>query len=77
MSNPILIHINRKYHIPLDSIIKIVQKKHGSIYVYFNDGKSTRPKIAISKQGMSNLLTVINTTRIMQGKPPILAIYEK
>jgi hypothetical protein len=77
MNNPILIHINRKYHVPLDQIIKIVQKKHGSVYVYFNDGKSQRPKIAIAKQGMSNLLTIINTAHIMQGKQPILGIYEK
>jgi hypothetical protein len=76
MGNPILIHVNRKFHIPLDSIIKIVQKKHGSIYVYFMDGKSARPKIAISKQGLTNLLMVINTTRVMRGEKPILAIKE-
>jgi hypothetical protein len=77
MLNQTLIHIHRKLKLPLDSIIKVVQKRHGSIYVYYNDGKSVRPKIAIAKQGMSNLLTIINTARIMQGKQPILGIYEK
>lgn len=77
MSNPILIHVNRRFHIPLDSIVKVVQKKHGSIFVYFNDGKSARPKIAIAKQGLSNLLMVINNTKIMRGERPILAIIEK
>jgi hypothetical protein len=77
MSNPILIHVNRKFHIPLDNILKIVQKKHGSVYVYFNDGKSQRPKIAVAKQGLSNLLTIINTSLIMRGFKPILAIIEK
>ena len=77
MSNPILIHVNRKYHIPLDSIVKVVQKRHGKVYVYFNDGKSARPKIAIAKQGLSNLLMIINTTRIMRGQKAILAIIEK
>ena len=77
MSNPILIHVNRKFHIPLDNILKIVQKRHGKVYVYFNDGKSERPKIAIAKQGLSNLLTVINTTRVMRGERPILAVIEK
>jgi len=75
MSSPI-IHLNRKYHVELDKIIKIVQKKHGSVYVYFNDGKSERPKIAIAKQGLSNLLMVINTSRVMRGQKPILAIKE-
>ena len=77
MSNQPLIHINRKYHVPLDQIVKIVQKKHGSIFVYFMDGKSERPKIAIAKQGLSNLLIVINNTKIMRGEQPILAIIEK
>jgi hypothetical protein len=77
MINPILVHINRKYHIPLDNIVKVVQKRHGSVYVYFNDGKSQKPKIAVAKQEMSNLLTVINTARIMQGKQPLLGFYEK
>lgn len=75
MSSP-LIHINRKYHIELDNIVKIKKKKHGSIYVYFNDGKSSRPKIAIAKTEMAQLLTVINTSKIMRGQKPLIAIYE-
>jgi hypothetical protein len=77
MNNPILIHIHRKLKLPLDSIIKVVQKKHGSIYVYYNDGKSERPKIAIAKTTMSNLLNIIATHKIMRGERPILGIYEK
>ena len=76
MSNPIIIHVNRKFHISLDSIIKIVQKRHGSVYVYFNDGKSARPKIAKSTQDIGNLLTIINTYRLMRGEKPILGIKE-
>jgi hypothetical protein len=76
MNQP-LIHIHRKLKLPLDSIIKVVQKKHGSIYVYYNDGKSARPKIAIAKTTMSNLLNIIATHKIMRGERPILGIYEK
>jgi len=77
MQNSPTIHVNRKCHIPLDSIVKIVQKKHGSVYVYFNDGKSQKPKIAVAKQGMSNLLTIVNTSKIMRGQKPLLGIYEQ
>ena len=76
MNNPILIHVNRRFHIPLDKIIAVKKKKHGSVYVYFNDGKSERPKIAVAKMELSNLLTVINTARIMSGQKPLLAIKE-
>jgi hypothetical protein len=75
MNQP-LIHIHRKLKLPLDSIIKVVQKKHGSIYVYYNDGKSVRPKIAIAKQDAGSLLTIINTYKIMAGNRPILLIKE-
>lgn len=77
MLNPIVIHVNRKFHISLDSIVKIVQKKHGSVYVYFNDGKAKRPKIAVSKQEMSNLLMIINNARIMRGQKALLGTIEK
>jgi len=77
MSNPIKIHINRLFHVPLDSIVKIIQKKHGSVYVYFMDGKSEKPKIAVAKTDMGSLLTIINTHKIMQGQKPLLGIYEK
>lgn len=76
MVNPILIHVNRKFKIPLESIIKIVQKRHGKVYVYFNDGKSARPKIAIAKQDAGSLLTIINTYLLMRGNKPILLIKE-
>jgi hypothetical protein len=76
MSNPILIHVNRKFHIPLDNILKIVQKRHGKVYVYFNDGKSARPKIAIAKQDAGSLLTIVNTYKLMRGNRPILLIKE-
>ena len=72
-----LIHLNRKYHVELDSILSVTQKRWGSIWVAFIDEKSKKPKIAIAKQGLSNLLTVINTTRIMRGQKAILAIIEK
>jgi len=62
--------------VPLDQIIKVVQKKHGKIYVYFNDGKSERPKIAIAKQELSNLMMVINTSKLMRGEKQLTAIKE-
>lgn len=76
MANPILIHVNRKFHIPLDKIIAVKKKKHGSVYVYFNDGKSERPKIAVAKQDAGTLLTIINTYKIMGGQKPLLLIKE-
>jgi len=76
MNSPI-IHINRKYHIELDNILSVTQKRWGSIWVAFIDNKTKKTKIAIAKQGLANILTVINTTRIMRGKKPILAIIEK
>jgi hypothetical protein len=76
MTNPIKIHINRRFHVPLDSIVKIVKKKHGSIWVYFNDGKSEKPKIAVAKTDIGSLLTIINTYLLMSGKKPMVGIYE-
>ena len=76
MSSPI-IHINRKYHVELDAILSVTQKRWGSVWVAFIDPKTKKKKIAIAKQGLSNLLTIINTTRIMRGQKPILAIIEK
>lgn len=75
MNRP-LIHVNRKFHIPLDSIVKIVQKRHGKIYVYFNDGKSARPKIAIAKHELSNLMMIINTSKLMRGEKQLIVIKE-
>lgn len=76
MSSPI-IHINRKYHVELDTILSVTQKRWGSIWVAFTDPKTKKKKIAIAKQGLSNLLMIINTTRIMRGQKAILAIIEK
>ncbi len=76
MNSPI-IHINRKYHIGLDNILSVTQKRWGSVWVEFTNPKTNKKKIAIAKQGLSNILTVINTARIMSGKKPLLAIIEK
>jgi hypothetical protein len=76
MSNPILIHINRKYHIPLDNIISVTQKKWGRVWVEFIDPKTKQKKIAIAKQDAGSLLTIINTYLIMRGNRPILLIKE-
>jgi len=76
MNQP-LVHLNRKYHVPLDSIISITQKKWGRIWVAFIDPKTKQKKIAIAKQGMSNLLTIVNTSKIMRGQKPLLGIYEQ
>jgi hypothetical protein len=70
------IHINRRFKIHLDKIIKIVQKKHGSIYVYYKDDKYERPKIAIAKSDINHLVTVINTYKVMRGEQLILVVYE-
>lgn len=59
MANPILIHVNKKYHIPLVSIIKVKQKKHGSVYVYYKD-KNNQTKIAISKYDGKTMIGLIN-----------------
>jgi hypothetical protein len=77
MTNPIYIHINRKYKVPLDSIISVTQKRWGSIWVKYRDFKTNKTKIAIAKNSMSNLLMIINNYRCMAQKTPILAIYEK
>jgi hypothetical protein len=75
MSNPI-IHINRKYKIPLNDIICIKQKKRG-IYVQFVDKKTKMTFYAIYKGELSNLLIVINTALLMRGDKPMLAVKEK
>lgn len=76
MSNPILIHVNRKFHVELDSIIKVVKKRHGSTYVYFLDKKTQKVKIAVAKQDIGTLLMIINTYHLMHGKKQIAGIYE-
>lgn len=76
MSSPI-IHINRKFHVELDSIISVTQKPWGRIWVKFLDTKTKKPKIAIAKQEIINLMCVINTTRLMRGLKPLETIIEK
>jgi hypothetical protein len=63
--------------VELDAILSVTQKRWGSIWVAFTDPKTKKKKIAISKQGLSNLLMVINMSRIMRGQKPLLAIIEK
>ena len=75
MNQP-LIHLNRKYHVPLDSIISITQKKWGRIWVAFIDPKTKQKKIAIAKHELSNLMMVINTSKLMRGEKQLTAIKE-
>jgi hypothetical protein len=77
MSNPILIHINRRFHIPLDNILCVKKKKHGSVWVYFIDPKTKQTKIGIAKQDMGTLLTIINNYLLMRGDKPLLGIKEQ
>jgi hypothetical protein len=74
MSNPI-IHLNRKYKIPLDNILCIKQRKRG-IYVQFIDPKTKMTLYAIYKGELSNLVTIINTALLMKGDKPLLLIKE-
>lgn len=67
MTNPILIHLNRKYHVPLESIFRILQKKTGRTWVYFKD-QNGQTKIAVAKQEPRLLLNVINQYLVMYGK---------
>jgi hypothetical protein len=76
MNSPI-IHINRKYHIGLDNILSVTQKRWGSVWVEFNDKKSKSIKIAVAKQDIGTLLTIINTYLLMSGKKSLVGIYEK
>ena len=75
MSSPI-IHINRKFHVELDSILSVTKKRWGSIWVAFIDPNTKQKKIAIAKTEMVNMLMIINTHKIMRGQKPILGIYE-
>jgi hypothetical protein len=77
MQNKILIHVNRKYHVPLDNILKVKQTKRGKVYVYYIDEKTKRTKIAIAKQDLGTLLNIINTNLLMRGDKALLVIKEK
>jgi hypothetical protein len=76
MKSPI-IHINKRFHVELNAIISVTQKRWGSIWVVFIDPKTKQKKIAIAKTTMSNLLMIINNGRIMSGNKPLIGIYEK
>ena len=75
MSNP-LIHINRRFKIPLNDILCIKQRKRG-IYVQFIDKKTKMTLYAIYKGDLVNLLTVVNTSLLMRGDRPMLLIKEE
>jgi hypothetical protein len=77
MANPLLIHINRKYHIPIDNIISVTKKRWGSIWVAYSDPKTKQKKIAIAKTEMVHLLMIINSHKIMCRESPLIGIYEK
>jgi hypothetical protein len=76
MNSPI-IHVNRKYHVELDAILSVTQKRWGSVWVAFIDSKTKKKKIAIAKTSMTNLLMIISTSRIMRGQKPLIGIYEQ
>ena len=71
------IHVNRKNKIPLSKIVKVVQKKSGKTWVYYQDPTFAHPRIAIHKGEARNLLLVINTALIMQMKPQMKLIVEE
>jgi hypothetical protein len=76
MSSPI-IHINRRFHVELESIISVTMKPWGRIWVKFIDKTTKKHKIAITKQEIINFMLVINTSRLMRGLKPLEAIIEK
>jgi len=75
--NLVLLHINRKYHIPIDNVLSVTKKRWGSIWVAYIDPTTKKRKIAIGKNTMSNYLTIVNNYRLMRSLKPILGIYEK
>lgn len=75
MNNSPVIHLNRKFHVKLDDIICVKQRKRG-IYVQFFDQKTKMTLYAIYKGDLCNLLTVINTALLMRGGKPMLVIKE-
>lgn len=77
MSNSPILHINRLYHIEIDAILSVTQKRWGSVWIAFIDTKTNKKQIAIAKNSMSNILTIINNYKIMAGKPLFLGIIEK
>jgi hypothetical protein len=71
------IHINRKFKVNLSQIIKVVQKKSGKTWVYYNHPHFVHPRIAIHKGEARSLMLVVNTALIMQGKRQMSLVVEK
>ena len=76
MPSPLL-HINRKYHIPLENILSVTQKRWGKVWVAYTDPKTSQKRIAIAKTEINNIILVINSYRIMRGQKQLTPIYEK
>jgi hypothetical protein len=77
MSNSIKIHINRKFHIPLSQIVKVVQKKNGGTWVYYNNPHFAHPRVAIHKGEARSLMLVINTALVMRMEPQMQLVVEE
>lgn len=71
------IHVNRKYHIKLNNILSIKQKRWGSVWVEFIDERTKQTKIAVAKQDLGTLLNIVNQHLLMRGDKPFLMIKEQ
>jgi hypothetical protein len=71
------IHVNRKFKVNLSQIIKVVQKKSGKTWVYYNSPNFVHPRIAIHKGEARSFMLVVNTALIMQGKRQMVLEVEK
>ena len=69
-----LIHINRKYKIPLSKILKVRERSWGSVWVYFTDAKG-QTKIAKEKCDGRSMIHLLNQYQTIFGKK--LFILEK
>ena len=77
MPNKVLLHINRKFHPPIDDVISVTQKRWGSIWVAYYD-KNGQKKIAKAAKyaTLTTILCVINNYRVMKSQKPMLGIIE-
>jgi len=71
------IKINRKFQIPLSQIIKVVQKKNGKTWVYYNSPTFAHPRIAIHKGEARSLMLVINTAKVLRMEPQMKLVVEE
>lgn len=71
-----LIHINRKIRIPLSCILSVIQRNK-KVYVKYADKKWKSPIYAIYRGEMSNIINIINQTKIARGETPLVGIIEK